>query len=89
MLSTEGAVARADDVASFLHEPSACAAAGTHPIVHQRLVVRVQHKHGREVFGADADNDDGQRQRRRFHHLGNGLFHVVDDTVRDDEQNLV
>jgi hypothetical protein len=47
------------------------------------------HLHGREVRFAHAHNEDAQRQLCRVHYGPDGIVHVVDDAVRDDEQHIV
>lgn len=54
----------------------------------QRLLVAIKLLHGAEVCIADTDNNDSEGQLRAANDLIDSLAHVVDHTIRDDDQNV-
>ena len=55
----------------------------------QRLLVGVQHIHRCKVSISNTDNDDGKREVRASNNLIYGLLEVADDTIGDDQQDLI
>ena len=55
----------------------------------QGVHVSIEGVHAGEVSVAYADYDDGERENRPSNYLVDGLLHVVDDAVRDNQQNLI
>lgn len=55
----------------------------------QRHLIGIQLVHRREVSTANAHNNNGQGQAGSSHNLVNSRLHVIDDTVGNDQQNVV
>ena len=55
----------------------------------ERDLVGVKLVHGAEIGGADAHDDDGEGQLGASHDLVDSLLQVSDDTVGDDQQDVV
>ena len=52
-------------------------------------LVSIKLVHGREVGGTDTDDDDGEGQLGTTHDLVDSLLEVTDDTIGDDQKNVV
>lgn len=55
----------------------------------QRFFIGIQHIHWGEVSISNANNDNGQRKVRASHNLVYGLLEVANDTISDDQQDLI
>lgn len=55
----------------------------------QRHIIGIQDIHALEVITADTDDDNRQGQGAATHDLVNGFLHVIDDSVGNDQQDVV
>ena len=55
----------------------------------ERHFVSIQDIHALKIITAYTDNDDTERKSATTHNLVNCFLHIVDDSISDDEQDLV
>jgi len=55
----------------------------------KRHLVGIENIHTLEVIAANSNNDDREGQLGAAHDLVDRLLHVIDDTIRDDQQNVI
>ena len=55
----------------------------------KRHFVGIQDVHTLEIITADANNDDTERKSASTNNLVNCFLHVIDDSICDNEQDLV
>ena len=55
----------------------------------ERNFVGIQDIHALKIIAAYANNDDAERQSASTNNLVNCLLHIVDDSIGDNEQNLI
>ena len=52
------------------------------------LIITIKRLHGLEVCIADANDDDGHGELRAANNLIDGLVHITDDAIRDNNQDV-
>lgn len=53
------------------------------------LVISIEHVHGVEIRRANTHDDDAQSHGGASNYLIDGLWHVADDAIGDNKQNVI